>query len=470
MKQKRLLRVVHGNANQHRVVCRLKTSFFILLLLALPVQAKTVSLAEAESLALAVDHRIKESEQLTEAARGLALEVDAQDSIQLESTTFLGLSPRTQGGIFEQPCGNGQECVVRDDRFDLSPGLSLWHFLQMAIIKPIYTFGKIGNYQQAADANIKVQEQQQRLTRAQVIHDVRKAYFGYQAARDSHLFLKDTAKRLQGALDQARNWLDEGNGRVKQSDVYALSAATGLVDSYISQAAATETIAMSGLSLLTNIAQAELAIADKRLLVLDLPEQDLQQLQQQALAQRPEMLQLQHGLQARRSLVAAEKAMSRPDIFTGVVGSWSYSPSRSRIDNPFFGDVFNDYGATPVIGLRWNWNGSLVDAKVSQEKAQLNALIEKNSLAQKGIPFEVGEAYYEAQALKESMAKLMKSAKEARRWMIASYADFEAGLEKADKMVTAFQAYVLAYTEYLKTVFNYNMKVTLLQQRIGAIQ
>ena len=52
--------------------------------------------------------------------------------------------------------------------------------------------------------------------------------------------------------------------------------------------------------------------------------------------------------------------------------------------------------------------------------------------------------------------------------MIARYADFEAGLEMADRVITAFQGYVLAQTDYIKTIYDYNMRVAQLRNVTGA--
>ena len=51
--------------------------------------------------------------------------------------------------------------------------------------------------------------------------------------------------------------------------------------------------------------------------------------------------------------------------------------------------------------------------------------------------------------------------------MISTYADFEAGLEDASKVMTAFQGYVLAHTDYLSAVNEYNMYVAQLKHVTG---
>ena len=51
---------------------------------------------------------------------------------------------------------------------------------------------------------------------------------------------------------------------------------------------------------------------------------------------------------------------------------------------------------------------------------------------------------------------------------IGRYADYEAGLEEASKVVEAFQGYVLAHSDYLGTVDKYNNDVAKLMSVSGA--
>ena len=97
----------------------------------------------------------------------------------------------------------------------------------------------------------------------------------------------------------------------------------------------------------------------------------------------------------------------------------------------------------------------------------MNALIAKSAQAREGIPFQVAEQYHQVKAFHDAVAHMADASRSARRWMIASFADFEAGQEKGDKVVTAFQGYVLAHTQYLQTVFDYNMHVAQLLRVTG---
>ena len=51
--------------------------------------------------------------------------------------------------------------------------------------------------------------------------------------------------------------------------------------------------------------------------------------------------------------------------------------------------------------------------------------------------------------------------------MITTYADFEAGVEEASEVMTALQAYILAYGDYIRVVNDYNLSVAQLKVVTG---
>ncbi|MEW5756987.1 MAG: TolC family protein [Pseudomonadota bacterium] len=426
--------------------------------------AEPLSLDQAIERALHADPRVKEREHLVEAARALLQEAQGSDDLILSANTFLGLAPRTEGGFYRggnESCDPpATSCTPRGDNYEVFP-VTIWSSLQFSLIKPLYTFGKIENYSEAASNNIAVKQGDVALQRGKTTLDVAKSYYGYLAARETRKLMDDVLGRVDAATGLVREWLDDGGRNdVKQSDLYALEAARGLVVGYAAKAEGLEKIAHDGLRVLTDWpAETPLELADSRIAPLAPPAAELTALQVQALKQRPEMAQVEAGLKARQALVQASEADARPNVYAGIVGSVAYTPGRDQLDNPHVYDPFNHEGATPVIGLKWDYSLGVKPARVAKAQAELDATVQLAALARKGIPFEVAESYHQVQSYHAMVGQLEASSRAARRWMIASYVDFEAGLEDAEKILTALQAYVLAYSEYLQAVFEYNMQV-----------
>ena len=439
-----------------------------LLLTALPGHAETINLQQAVEMSLAADPRIKEREQVIEAARSMVAEVEGNAGWRLSANAFIGLAPKVEGGFYQNGAYSGVTPRTDGNRID---GISDWTHLDFALIKPLFTFGKIEHYGEAARDNVDLKQGELRQTRSNTVFDTKRAYYGYLTARDTRFFLEDMQDRLNRSIGSVEHNLKEENGQSKQSDLYALQTARGLLAKYVSQARAVEKISLDGLKVLTGIGlKEELSVADDRIAPVPFPQMDLAEFQARALQDRPEMQQLEAGLSARRALVAAKKADLMPDVYAGVIGQANYASQRDRLENPYINDPFNGGGLTPVVGVKWDTVFGAANARVNQAQAELEALNHKKAFAVAGIPFEVGEAYVNAQANYSAQRDLSEGATAARRWMIASLADLSAGMESADKVADAIKNYVLIQTEYLRTVNDYNMNVAQLARLTGELK
>lgn len=452
----------------------MKTMLMMLLgLMAFSARAEVkLNLEDAIAMALDADPRIEEKRAFVHKAEALLQEAQGSGGLRYSIDSYLALTTGVDGGFYQDGAANcSSNCTPRDDAYDFNDGFSLWATFTFSIIKPLTTFGQLEGYQEAARNNIIVKQQDITLQREATKLDVIKAYYGYLAARDGRYLMEDTLKRLNAALDLVKGWLEDDNGKARLADQYALEAGVGLVERYKTEAESLEAIALEGLKLLTGISRNEtIKLEDRRLRAVSLPDKTLDEWVQTALQNRAEFKQVEAGLAARRALVKAKKASSKPIIFAGVAGSAAYAPGRDRLDNPYVFDPFNHVAASPLIGLRWQWEADAQPARVAQEQAELDALLSKASFARKGIPFQVAEQFHQVQSKYQAMQAMKDSAQAARRWMIVNYADFEAGLQEAEKILTAMQVYVLAYADYLKIVNEFNNHVAKLNSVSGVYQ
>lgn len=455
----------------------MKLPFVFLGLLALPwlsfglYAQEKLSLENAIKLALAYDPRIDEKQAFVRKAQGLLQEAKGSEDFRYTVNSFLAIATGVDGGFYrdgESSCSG--DCTPRDDAYDLDDGYSVWGGLTFSIVKPLATFGRLEGYQEAAQNNIVIKQQDVTLQRNEIGLQVVKAYYGYLTARDSRLLLEDTRKRLGGALSLVEEWLDEGSGRASQSDKFALQSGIGLLENFLAESVGLEEIAMAGLKLLTGREEETIELADRRLQPVALPPQSLEEWIDLARDNRVEYKQVAAGLTARRALVEATRAEEKPIVYAGVAGSLAYSPERERLDNPHIYDPYNHAGLSPVIGMRWQWEQGAQPARVVQAQADLDALVHKASFARIGIPFQVREQYFNMQAKHKAIASMRDSSRAARRWMIASYSDFEAGLRDATDIINALQVYVLAYAEYLRAVNDFNNHVSRLRSVSGVFQ
>jgi outer membrane protein TolC len=430
-----------------------------------------LSLQQAIEMALAHDPRIEEKRAFVRQAEGLLQEAEGSEGFRYSVDSYLALATGLDGGFYED--GNdacSSDCRPRDDAYDFDDGLSLWAGLTFSIVKPLATFGRLEKYQEAAQNNIVVKQQDVSLQRDEVALQVVKAYYGYLTARDSRLLLEDTRERLESAQQLVDDWLEEGSGIASLSDKYALESGLGLIENYLAEVSGLEKIAMAGLKFLTGHDDDLIELAEGRLQPITLPDESLEEWIELALVNRAEFKQVEAGLAARRALVEATRADKKPIVFAGVAGTLSYAPGRDTLDNPHVYDPFNHAAASPLIGMRWQFGEGALNGRVAQAQAELDALVQQASFAREGIPFQVREQYYTMQSKFQSIHSMRKSSRAARRWMISAYSDFEAGLKEADDIINALQVYVLAYAEYLRAVNDFNNLVSKLKSVSGVFQ
>lgn len=179
------------------------------------------------------------------------------------------------------------------------------------------------------------------------------------------------------------------------------------------------------------------------------------------------MTQVEAGMAALREMVEARRAEMRPDLYAAIVGDVAWAPRRDTVDNPYLTDPFNHAYAAPVLGLRWNWQPGVQEARTRQAEAELRAVTEKANLVRMGIPLQVAEAYHRARGMQAGLEQLKSGYQSARRWMVANFIDMEAGSATMDQVVEAFKTYATMYGDYLLGVNDYNMQVAALRQALG---
>ncbi|MEF3193117.1 MAG: TolC family protein [Halothiobacillaceae bacterium] len=424
--------------------------------------AEPLNLDKAVEMALQADPRIREREAVVEQARALLDEVKGHGGLSVQGNLYLTGTEAVKGGFFKEGT-----TVLRDDAGEFKDGLSPLVGLQLALIKPLYTFGKLEHYGKAAQGNISVRQAEVKIARAQTQMDVRRAWYGLLTARESRAFLEDLDKRVDKAIEALDRRAASAHPP-RQADRFALEAVKGLVGRYLAQARAIESVSLDGLKTLVGLPRsAVLEVAAARLEPVELPEGSLDELVRKALAQRAEMEQVEAGMAALREMVEARRAETRPDLYAAVVGDVAWAPRRDTLDNPYLSDPFNHAYAAPVVGMRWNWQPGVQDARVRQAEAELRAVTEKANLARMGIPFQVAEAYHRARGMQEGLEKLERGYQSARRWMVANFIDMEAGSATMDQVVEAFKTYATLYGDYLLGVNDYNMQVATLRQALG---
>ena len=125
--------------------------------------------------------------------------------------------------------------------------------LNLNILLPICTFGKITSAIDAAEANVRVNEWDVEKWRQLSRMDVRRAYFGVMYARDARYLAKEIVKKLDKAIEGISQKLDKGDKDVEETDRFRLQLYRDETLARSAEAVRGETYALAALRFLTGI-------------------------------------------------------------------------------------------------------------------------------------------------------------------------------------------------------------------------
>ena len=186
-----------------------------------------------------------------------------------------------------------------------------------------------------------------------------------------------------------------------------------------------------------------------------------------ALENRPELQELKKGIEARKALVDAARADLYPSFFLGAIGSVAGAPGRERMPISYFRDEFNHAELGFILGSSWHFDLGISTGKVNKARAEHQKLLHTRDYAERNIPLEVAKYYQDAVEFQKSFLAYEKGMIAARKWIVASFTNFDIGTGTAKDMFDAIDRYGKNRGEYLVSLYNYHVALAKLSYAIG---
>jgi len=424
-----------------------------------PAANPPLSLEECIRLALKSAPELGEAQADIEQTASKLEETKSYRLPQMEVTALFGPAPQA----------HKEDLFATDKNTVRLNNLTWFTSADATIIQPLYTFGKISENMKAASHGIEVDRSRKEQRANEIALKVQEYYFGLMLARELKEVVLEVLEDLSKARTTAQKLLDQGTESVEESDLYKLDAFSGEVAKYLAEAEKGEALALAALKARLGLPRdAGLEIVGKRLTMGEGTLADYETLLEKARSQRPEYRQIAEGLKARAALVEAAKANYYPDIFLGGLFSWSYAADRDRIYNPYITDRFNHAGGGIALGARWKLDFGITAAKVAGERAQYDRLLSTREYADTNIPLQIKKFYLDAQEAEKSVADSQKAYSNAKKWAVATLANFDFGVGPAKDVFDALQAYARMRAAYFQSIYNYRLAKANLDYACGA--
>lgn len=418
---------------------------------------RAFSLDEAIALAIQTSPQIKEEQFGVLLRQSQRAQANAARFAQLEITIVGGPSPQARGNQLHSP----------DSKTD--PDINgAFGRATLSVVQPLYTFGKISSLRQAAAHGIAVSQAQVQQKATEVAMLVYEAYYGYLLAGALENLAMEIRDQLTKTLDKARQQLEAGAPGVDNVDIYKLETFQGELAKQLNDIHEGQALALAGLHTLMGLdPDLPITLAVTSLEPLEREVAPVEQYITAARQLRPEFTQAREGVKAMEALVNAAKADYYPVFFFGVFGQFAEATNRSTFTNPFVFDPLNDDAIVPVLGLQWKADLGITAGKVDEAAAKLGQVQQKHALAERGIPFQVRQAYLELEQHKANIEATRNGYRSGRRWLVAASSNFDLGVGPGKDVADAALAYAKLRVSYLQAIYNYNLGLAKLDHAAG---
>ncbi len=327
---------------------------------------------------------------------------------------------------------------------------------------PLWTFGKLGAARDAARAGIRAAESDRSRVRAQLLYDVRRAYFALQLALDIEQMLHEGIPRLEEAIVRTEDRLAEGDSEVDEMDRYRLQGALAEVRARQAQAEHLEASSRAALRILSGVR--EFRVPDCPIQVVSARLRPLAHYVSNAMSDRPEVRMLEAAQRAREASLDVARAGFWPDLALTYRFAISYAPGITDQTNPFIIDPANYMNIGAGIALRWSldfWGNAY---RVDRESALLDDVRARFDEARRGMEIEITDAYQtvvEARAREEAFDRGRRA---TRSWFITAAQSVELGTAETSDLVDAVRAYFMARYSHLQAIHDFNAALANLER------
>lgn len=373
---------------------------------------------EASTLTNAASDRVEASRsrvKAADAARLPVLSLDAHVAYQNEVPEFSA----PVGGPSEPPTV-------------IFPNIQHTYGAEIAVSQPIYTGGAITAGRDGARTDESAASWSQRLTALDLANSARLLYWSAVATSAGVEVAEAQLKRSQRLLEDARALRAAGmavNAEVFAAEARFASAEVDLVRTRNEKAQALEQLR----SLLGIESDTPLTLDDARNDQIPAAPMPLEELERQALENRPELRITDARLEGLGAQARSLKAERKPVV--AATGHWRVARPNQRFLP--LEDVANDSWRIGAVASWKFYDGSRTKAQVATVHAEQRALQHDRGEIERLVLLDVATARLELQSAREAVAAADASAKAAEAWEEASSERYAAGLAMLAELLDA---------------------------------
>lgn len=439
------------------------------------VPIKTLTLQESIDIALAENLSMKTAEEAVETAKQKVSEARAAFMPVLSASgsyTYFGelptmdfeLDPSALGLPPEmlQMMGGDQQPSAEEESggsSEIPMGEEDTYKVGLSLQQPIFTWGKIYNNYKQTKISFEASKQGLEATKQQIILDATTAFYGVLLTEKLVKVTEMAVAQVEAHVKIAQDLVDAGVAT--EFDLLRAKVQLANINSQLIKVKNALKLVKNGFknALAMNL---DAQINVKGELAATPIDLDLAQLIESAMANRPELKQLELQELVGEKYVSLAKAGNKPSL--AFIGNYEYNSNADTLGDIFDGDEWKDTWNVTLALQVPIFDGLATRARVKQAKSGLKQIqIGKQQLSD-GIGLEVRAAFFSFQESKDLLEVQAKTVEQAEESLRIANLRYKNGMITNVEFMDAELAFTQAQTNYFNALHDYALAIAKLEK------
>jgi outer membrane protein len=346
--------------------------------------------------------------------------------------------------------------------------LGVFGRVEVNVVQPLYTFGRLTDARDAARAGLSAQEflvqDKVNAVRQQTLQLVMAATL----TRRLLGIVADVETAMKEVDAKMAQSLKDNDGEVTTDDRYRLELFKSDLLQKKADAIRAQRLARAALATLLVIPEPDLHLKEDPFpdpSSVEAP--DILSLRMEAEQDRPDIRALDKAIEAKRAEVHASWAEQWPQFFIAGQFAYSRAPGRDTVTNPYVGDYFNAFTLYAALGFRQNLSFFTLKAKEDKAEAELNTLLRQRTGASHGVDLQVENAHADLVAAIAKRKATHSALAAGKSWFRSAGLNFAIGVGDAKGVVDAYTGYAKSQLDDAQATYDVLVAQGRLNQVLG---
>ncbi len=426
-----------------------------------------LTIQEAVQLALKQNPSIKESKERVNAAQdqiGIS-RAGMLPQVNFGSSYFFGTAFGRSSGVFPSsteegisggsasPLSGSSPAVVSSSPFavDLSP-LNYYNY-RFTLNQLLFDFGKTPGQIGTAKASFRQAGENLANTRQQVARDTRTAYFGHLASMKAQKVAEENVRQNQELLKQAKGFYDVG----LRAKIDVTKAEANLMNAEADLIKAKNLVNVSRVSLMTVLGLKTWPYNTlEDILEVEHKTQSLEELKNQALNQRPEILGNKYQQQGNLASIKTARAGYFPNL--NSTASFGWQGYEYPLNDSWWLGVSMNFPLFEGLSTTYTFRQAKANLRTTQANAEVLSL---------NVSKEVEQSFLDVQSAREVIRANRKAREAAAENLRLAWGRYKAGVGNIIEVTDAQVQFAQADLNYVRALYDYKVAEANLDKAIG---